>query len=116
MLVSIIAGALYAAVAFLIGFIFGTLRLMVLVPVLGDLTAVLLELPLILLASWFVMPLVRRSAGRMSISAGPRPYERGRLRGTDGDGVRSWYDFGSTACRPAGRSRLSGRSHWSHRT
>ena len=54
MLVSIIAGALYAAVAFLIGFIFGTLRLMVLVPVLGDLTAVLLELPFILLASWFV--------------------------------------------------------------
>jgi hypothetical protein len=54
MLVVIIAGALYAAVAFLIGFIFGTLRVMVLVPALSDLTAVLLELPFILLASWFV--------------------------------------------------------------
>jgi hypothetical protein len=54
MLVSIIAGALYAAVVFLIGFIFGTLRVMVLVPALSDLTAVLLELPFILLASWFV--------------------------------------------------------------
>ena len=54
MLVAIIAGALYAAVAFLIGFIFGTLRVMVLVPALSDLTAVLLELPFILLASWFV--------------------------------------------------------------
>jgi hypothetical protein len=54
MLVSIIAGALYAAVVFLIGFIFGTLRVMVLVPALSDLTAVLLELPFILLTSWFV--------------------------------------------------------------
>jgi len=54
MLVAIIAGALYAAVAFLIGFIFGTLRVMVLVPALSNLTAVLLELPFILLASWFV--------------------------------------------------------------
>ena len=54
MLVAIIAGALYAAVAFLIGFIFGTLRVMVLVPALSDTTAVLLELPFILLASWFV--------------------------------------------------------------
>jgi len=54
MLVAIIAGALYAAVVFLIGFIFGTLRVMVLVPALSDLTAVLLELPFILLASWFV--------------------------------------------------------------
>lgn len=54
MLVAIIAGALYAAVVFLIGFIFGTLRVMVLVPALSDTTAVLLELAFILLASWFV--------------------------------------------------------------
>jgi hypothetical protein len=54
MLVAIIAGALYAAVVFLIGFIFGTLRVMLLIPALSDTTAVLLELPFILLASWFV--------------------------------------------------------------
>jgi hypothetical protein len=54
MLVAIIAGALYAAVVFLIGFIFGSLRVMLLVPALSDTTAVLLELPFILLASWFV--------------------------------------------------------------
>jgi len=54
MLVVIIAGALYAAVVFLIGFIFGTLRVMLLIPALSDTTAVLLELPFILLASWFV--------------------------------------------------------------
>jgi len=115
MLVAIIAGALYAAVAFLIGFIFGTLRVMVLVPALSDLTAVLLELPFILLASWFVCRWCVDRLG-VSIDAGPRPYERGRLRGTDGGGVWSWYHLGSTAYRPAGRFRLSGWSHWPHRT
>ena len=54
MLVAIIAGALYAAVVFLIGFIFGSLRVMLLIPALSDTTEVLLELPFILLASWFV--------------------------------------------------------------
>jgi hypothetical protein len=53
MLIDIIAGALYAVVVFLIGFILGTLRVMVLVQALGETTAVLLELPVILVASWF---------------------------------------------------------------
>jgi hypothetical protein len=47
------AGALYALIVFLIGFILGTIRVLIIVPRLGETAAVLLETPLILAASWF---------------------------------------------------------------
>jgi hypothetical protein len=48
------AGALYAIVVFSIGFILGTIRVLLLAPRLGDTTAVIIEAPIMLAASWFV--------------------------------------------------------------
>jgi len=48
------AGALYAIIVFLIGFIFGTIRVLLLDPHLGETIAVIIEAPMILAASWFV--------------------------------------------------------------
>ena len=48
------AGAVYAVIVFLIGFILGTIRILLLAPGLGDTTAVIVEAPIILTASWFV--------------------------------------------------------------
>jgi len=48
------AGALYAITVFLIGFILGTIRILLLAPHLGETTAVLVEAPMMLVASWFV--------------------------------------------------------------
>jgi hypothetical protein len=48
------AGALYALIVFLIGFIFGTIRVLLLPPRLGETAAVILETPVMLAASWFV--------------------------------------------------------------
>lgn len=50
---AITAGALYAIIVFVIGFIFGTIRLLLVAPRLGETTAVIVEAPLILAASWF---------------------------------------------------------------
>jgi len=41
-------------VVFLIGFILGTIRVLLLVPRLGETTAVIVEAPIMLTASWFV--------------------------------------------------------------
>ena len=48
------AGALYAIVVFSIGFILGTIRVLLLLPRLGETTAVIVEAPIMLAASWFV--------------------------------------------------------------
>ena len=48
------AGALYAIIVFLIGFIFGTVRVLLVAPRLGETTAVIVEIPIMLAASWFV--------------------------------------------------------------
>lgn len=48
------AGVLYALIVFLIGFIFGTTRVLLLAPRLGETGAVSLEAPIMLVASWFV--------------------------------------------------------------
>ena len=48
------AGALYAIIVFLIGFILGTIRVLLLVPRLGETIAVIVEAPIIPAASWFV--------------------------------------------------------------
>ena len=48
------AGALYAIVVFSIGFILGTIRVLLLAPRLGETIAVIVEAPIMLAASWFV--------------------------------------------------------------
>ena len=51
---SLAAGGLYFAVVFGIGFALGTVRVLVTGPRLGETAAVLLEIPVIMTASWFV--------------------------------------------------------------
>lgn len=48
------AGVAYFAVVFAFGFLLGTVRVLGLAPRLGETGAVLIELPIILLISWFV--------------------------------------------------------------
>jgi hypothetical protein len=48
------AGVVYVAILFAVGFVLGTLRVLVLLPRLGELGAVLLELPVVLGLSWVV--------------------------------------------------------------
>ena len=57
---AITAGAAYFAIVFAIGFILGTIRVLLLAPTLGDTTAVLIETPFILTASWIVCGYVIR--------------------------------------------------------
>jgi hypothetical protein len=49
---SIVAGAAYFLIVFLLGFGLGTIRVLLVAPRLGETTAVLLEIPLMLAASW----------------------------------------------------------------
>lgn len=46
------AGALYAVALFALGFLLGTLRVMLVVPMLGEFAATLIELPLMLTAAY----------------------------------------------------------------
>jgi hypothetical protein len=48
------AGSAYFAIIFSLGFILGTIRVLAVIPRIGEFAATLLELPLILTASWFV--------------------------------------------------------------
>ena len=48
------AGALYAIIVFVTGFILGTIRVLLVAPRLGETTAVIIEAPIMLAASWFV--------------------------------------------------------------
>jgi len=47
------AGVIYALIVFLCGFALGALRVLLIVPRIGETAAVSLEAPLILTASWF---------------------------------------------------------------
>lgn len=51
---SIRAGFFYFATVFGLGFILGTIRVLVLIPRLGELISTLIELPVILSAAWFI--------------------------------------------------------------
>lgn len=50
----LISGAVYFALVFAVGFVLGTLRVLVVIPRLGETAAVLIELPIMLAVSWFV--------------------------------------------------------------
>ena len=52
---SIIAGLACGALVFAVGFVLGTLRVFVLEPAVGPAIAVLIELPVILIAAWLVV-------------------------------------------------------------
>jgi len=60
------AGAFYAVIVFLIGFILGTIRILVVAPRLGETTAVIIEAPMMLAASWFVC---RWCVNRLDVAA-----------------------------------------------
>jgi hypothetical protein len=60
------AGALYAIIVFLIGFIFGTIRVLLVAPRVGETTAVIIEAPIILAASWL---LCRWCVDRLDVTA-----------------------------------------------
>ncbi len=77
------AGALYVIIVFLIRFILGTIRDLLLIPRLGETTAMIVKSPIILTASWFVC---RSCVDRLDV----RPMvparsfdERGRVPGVD---------------------------------
>jgi len=54
MVVAAQAGTVYALIVFGVGFVLGTVRVLLIVPRLGETTAVILETPLMLAASWYV--------------------------------------------------------------
>jgi hypothetical protein len=58
------AGSVYAIIVFAIGFILGTIRVLLVAPRLGETTAVIIEAPMMLAASWFVC---RWCVGRLSV-------------------------------------------------
>jgi hypothetical protein len=51
---SIRAGVVYFVIVFAIGFILGTIRVLLVAPRTGELGAVLIEVPLMLMAAWIV--------------------------------------------------------------
>jgi hypothetical protein len=54
------AGALYALLAFALGFLLALVRIPVLVPAIGETAAVLVELPLMLAACWLICRAILR--------------------------------------------------------
>lgn len=64
------AGIIYVAIVFAIGFALGTLRTLVVAPRVGDVVAVIIELPLMIGAYWLVCRrLVRGVSPRLSARA-----------------------------------------------
>lgn len=63
-------GGLYFLIVFAIGFMLGTIRTVALAPSLGEISATLIELPVMLAASWFVCGwLLKRTPLRASAAA-----------------------------------------------
>jgi hypothetical protein len=63
------AGSLYFAAVFAIGFLLGVVRTLLLVPWLDETLAVLIELPIILGASWLICARILRQSSLSSIQA-----------------------------------------------
>lgn len=63
------AGMIYFAVAFTAGFAVGTIRVLAIVPQIGETIAVLMELPVMLALSWLVCAWLLR---RLAVPARPR--------------------------------------------
>jgi hypothetical protein len=61
MLAAIRAGFVYFIVVFAVGFALGTLRYLVIIPAIGELAAVALELPVMLVVSWLACGAILRS-------------------------------------------------------
>ena len=114
------AGALYFAAIFALGFVLGTLRALWLTRALGALPAVLLELPVMLAASWLVARwLLRRQmlAGRVfgaaeALAMGGFAFillmlaEAGLAYVLAGQGPGEWL---AAMARPAGLAGLAGQ-------
>jgi hypothetical protein len=71
MIRALVAGASYFAIVFACGFALGSIRVLVVAPRIGELAAVLTELPIMVAASWFVCVRVVRRV-QLSGSLGPR--------------------------------------------
>ena len=54
MIKAVCAGVLYFLAMFAVGFVLGTIRVLMVMPGIGETAAVLVEMPVILTASWFV--------------------------------------------------------------
>ena len=63
---ALIAGAYYFQIVFAIGFVLGVLRGFMVAPAIGEFSAVAIELPILLAASWLV---ARRLIGRYKVPA-----------------------------------------------
>jgi hypothetical protein len=111
------AGSAYFALIFSLGFVLGTVRVLTVIPRIGEFAATLVEIPLILTASWFVSGWLIR---RMQIA----PDTRSRLlMGAAAFGLamiaepllglsfgRSLSDQWSALLRPAGLAGLAGQA------
>jgi hypothetical protein len=64
------AAVAYFALVFTAGFVLGTIRVLLIVPLWGELPAVLLESPIMLCVSWLVCGLLIRAFGVRESSAG----------------------------------------------
>lgn len=67
---ALIAAAFYFQIAFAVGFALGTLRALLIAPRIGELAAVIIELPIILAASWGV---AGRLIARYNVLPAQRP-------------------------------------------
>ncbi len=111
------AGFAYFALIFSLGFILGTVRVLAVIPRIGEFAATLLELPLILTASWFVSGWLIRKM-RIAPNSGSR-----LLMGAVAFGMAmiaepllglsfgmSLAEQGSALLRPAGLAGLAGQA------
>jgi hypothetical protein len=74
------AGLAYFVVAFGFGFLLGTFRMLVIVPAVGEISAVMLEMPIMLAISWFSS---RWLIGRFILSALAKPQNCAFLHNLD---------------------------------
>jgi hypothetical protein len=112
------AGATYFAIVYFFGFMLGTVRVLLLAPRIGEVSAVLLETPIVLAASWIAC---RWCTGRFVVphEAGPRLAMGGvafalLIVGEVGVSMlafgRSWGDTVAATLSPSGLIGLSAQA------